>query len=151
MDSFEIHEVTAFSPELAARMRELVTMIGHNAKELTDADVKEIIDSPSTTLFVALDKQTQYIAGMALLLVYRIPYVRKAYLDDLVVDEKFRGKGIGSLLLKKIVDTAKEKKAAYLDFSSRPRREESNGLYEKFGFEKRDSNVYRHLIDYGEV
>lgn len=126
-------------------------MIGHNHKELTDNDLQEIIDSPNSTLYIAVDEKNNVIAGMAFLLVYRIPYVRKAYLDDLVVDEAYRGKGIGTKLLQKIVDGAKEKGAAYLDFSSRPRREEGNNLYEKFGFEKRNANVYRHIIDYGEL
>jgi ribosomal protein S18 acetylase RimI-like enzyme len=151
MQDIQIQEVTEFSPELADRIRELAQMIGHNHKELTDADLQEIIDSKTTTLFVAIDQVTNKIAGMATLIVYRIPYVRKAYFDDLVVDETYRGKGIGSELIKRVIHTATEMKAAYLDFSSRPRREEGNSLYEKFGFEKRNANVYRHIIDYGEL
>jgi ribosomal protein S18 acetylase RimI-like enzyme len=151
MEDIEIKEVTTFTHELAERIRELVHMIGKNYKELTDEDLNEILASPTTTLYIALERETGSIAGMVTLVVYRIPYVRKAYFDDLVVDEAFRGKGIGSSLLKKVIETATEKKAAYLDFTSRPRREESNHLYEKFGFEKRNANVYRCIIDYGEV
>lgn len=151
MDTIEIKELTLFTPQVADRIRELAQMIGHNYHKLTDKDLQEIIDSPNSTLFIAVDSQTDMIAGMAFLLVYRIPYVRKGYLDDLVVDEKYRGRGIGSKLLQQIVSHAKEKGAAYLDLSSRERREEGNNLYEKFGFEKRNTNVYRHIIDYGEL
>ncbi|MBI5044702.1 MAG: GNAT family N-acetyltransferase [Candidatus Levybacteria bacterium] len=146
-----IQELKTFTKEEADSIRKLAKMIGHNYKELTDADLWEIVDSQNTYLFIAREIESNSIVGMALLLVYRIPYVRKAYLDDLVVDEEHRGRGIGSQLLQKVVDTAREKKAAYLDFSSRPRREEGNNLYEKFGFVKRDANVYRQVIDYGEV
>jgi len=151
MENIEIQEVTTFSHELAERIRELAQMIGENHKELTDDDLKEIISSKMTTLFIAVDSKSSKIVGMATLIVFRIPYVRKAYFDDLVIDETYRGKGIASALIKEVIDTATRKKAAYLDFTSRPRREESNNLYEKFGFKKRDSNVYRHIIDYGEL
>jgi len=151
MEDIEIKEVTTYSHDLAERIRELVHMIGKNHKELTDDDLREILASQTTTLFIAQDKKTNKIAGMATLIVYRIPYVRKAYFDDLVVDDAFRGLGIGSALIKKVIESAIEKKAAYIDFTSRPRREESNHLYEKFGFQKRNANVYRCIIDYGEV
>ena len=84
-------------------------------------------------------------------IIYRIPYVKKAYLDDLIVDPEFRGHGIGSALMKHATNFSREKGAAYVDFTARPRREDSNGLYEKLGFKKRDTNVYRVIFDYGEV
>ncbi len=146
-----IEDLKTFTKEEADKIRELAQIIGRNYKHLTDSDLQEIIESKNTFFFVARDVETSSIVGMVLLLVYRIPYVRKAYFDDLVVEEKYRGKGVGSALLQKVVDTAKEKGAAYLDFSSRPRREEGNNLYEKFGFVKRETNVYRQIFDYGEV
>jgi ribosomal protein S18 acetylase RimI-like enzyme len=88
---------------------------------------------------------------MVTVLIFRIPYVKKAYLDDLIVDEAFRGHGLGSKLLQKAISLAKEKDAAYVDFTSRPRRIAGNTLYEKLGFKKRDTNVYRLILSYEEV
>ena len=153
MDSkdFIIEQVKAFSPEMADAVRNLAIQIGKNYKTLTDDDLKEILDSPHSFLFIAKHISTQEIAAMIMVIVYRIPYVKKAYLDDLIVDPKFRGKGIATELMKQASDFAKEKGAAYVDFTARPRREASNSLYEKMGFKKRDTNVYRLLFDYGEV
>jgi ribosomal protein S18 acetylase RimI-like enzyme len=88
---------------------------------------------------------------MILLLVYRIPYVRKAYLDDLVVDKAFRGKGLGTKLIEYVIAYAKSHGAAYLDFTSKPERAEGNRLYKELGFTLRETNVYRKIFDYGNT
>jgi|SRR6185369_3089690 len=147
---FIIEQVAAISSGIADTVRGLSAKIGHNYKELTDKDFVEMIESPNTFLFVAKDMDGK-IAGMITLLVFRIPYVKKGYLDDLVVDEAFRGMGIAKSLMEHAVSFAKEKGVAYVDLTARPRREEGNSLYEKFGFQKRDTNVYRLIIDYAEV
>ncbi len=148
---FVIEKVTTFSPDIAQAIRDLAQQEGKNYKDLSDGDVKEMIDSPLHFLYLARDAKSNAFVGMVLLMVFRIPYVRKGYIDDLVVDEKFRNKGLGTQLMQQAVDTAREKGAAYVDFTSRPRRDASNNLYEKLGFEKRETNVYRLICDYGEI
>ena len=146
-----IETIKEFSPEIALSLRHLAKQLGKNYQELTDADVKEMLSYPTHTLFIARDSDSNEVAGMLLCMVYRIPYVRKAYLDDLVVDNSFRGRGIATLLFKAAIDFAKEQGAAYVDFTSRPLRGAGNNLYEKLGFAKRDTNVYRIIYNYGEV
>ncbi|HZE87168.1 MAG TPA: GNAT family N-acetyltransferase [Methylomirabilota bacterium] len=146
-----ITKLTTFSPEIAEDIRQLASKIGNNYKSLTNDDIKEMLSSHTVTILAAKDPQTKQIVGMITLIVYRIPYVRKAYLDDLIVHENYRGQGIGSLLMEEAAMMAKEKGAAYVDFTARPRRTESNSLYEKLGFKKRETNIYRLLFDYGEV
>lgn len=146
-----IEQATTFSTELAEGIRKLAQLLGKNYKPLTDDDLREILNSPQSFLFIARETSSRKIVGMIMVVVYRIPYVRKAYFDDLIVDPAFRGYGIGSLLMKHACNFAHEKGAAYADFSSRPRRESSNSFYEKLGFKRRDTNVYRIIFDYGEV
>lgn len=145
-----IEQLTSFSPHIAESIKNLATKIGHNHKSLTDLDIKEMLASTNTFIFVAWDVEKKHIIGMVTLLVFRIPYVKKASIEDLVVDESYRGKGIGGSLMQKAVEEAKKKKVAYIDFTSRPRREASNALYEKLGFKKRETNVYRFITDYAE-
>jgi ribosomal protein S18 acetylase RimI-like enzyme len=146
-----IEKVKAFSPEIAASLRYLAEQLGKNYQELTDEALKEMLSYPTHTIFIARDLSTNEVAGMILCMVYRIPYVRKAYIDDLVVDSKFRGQGIATQLMSAAVAFAKENGAAYVDFTSRPLRGAGNTLYEKLGFVKRDTNVYRILFNYGKV
>ena len=148
---FFIEQLTSISSENADAVRNLAKQLGNNYKELSDKDLQEIITSPQSFLFLARHIPTKQVAGMIMAIVYRIPYVKKAYLDDLIVDPQFRAKGIGKALMSHAVNFTKEKGAAYVDFTARPRREESNSLYEKLGFKKRDTNVYRLIFDYGEV
>lgn len=139
----KIELLTKFSPEDAAAIKQLVTQLGPGFQLLKDKDIKEILSSTATHLFVAREPKTQKIVGMITLIVYRIPYVKKAYLDDVIVDKNFRGQKIGSQLMEKALAHAKKLGAAFIDLTSHPTREEANKLYKKFGFKKRNTNVYR--------
>lgn len=139
-----------YSSEVASEIRNLAQQEGKNYKELTDDDLKDMLQSQNTHLLIAKNDEGK-IVGMITVLVFRIPYVRKSTIEDLVVDGNSRGQGIGTMLMTEAVHIAKKNKAHYVDFTSRPRRDDSNSLYEKLGFEKRDTNVYRHVFDYGEV
>src|SRR5690348_13073147 len=117
-----IEQATSFSPDLLHDVQRLAATLGKNYKELGEEDLRDMISSPNMSLLVA--KHENKIIGIITLIVYRIPYVRKAYLDDLVVDEAYRGQGIGTQLMEKALLLAKEKGASYIDFTSRPRRSE---------------------------
>lgn len=145
-----IEIVREFTPEIATSLRHLAEQLGKNYQELTDDAIKEMLSYPTHNILIARDNQTNQIAGMILCMVYRIPYIRKAYLDDLVVDKAFRKRGIATKLFQAAIDFAKEHGAAYIDFTSKPQRDAGNTLYEKLGFERRDTNLYRISITYGK-
>ena len=139
-----IEQVVTFSPQEALAIKQLAQKIGPNHKPLTDNDIHGMISSPSTFIFLAKDDGT--ISGMIALIVYRIPYAKKAIIEDLIVDEKYRGQGIGNQLVTRALAEASDQGVAYVDLSSRPERIASNGLYERLGFKKRDTNVYRLVL-----
>ena len=147
----KIEQLVEFSAEDTKDVRDLAAKLGSSFKSLSDEDMQEMLKSPNTFILVARLAGSNKIVGMITASVYRIPYLKKAYLDDFVVDETYRGQGIGSQLFRRAVELAKEKRAAYVDFTSSPKRIESNKLYEKLGFKKRETNVYRLDFDYGEI
>ncbi len=59
----------------------------------------------------------------------------EAYIANIAVDEGFRGRGIGSMLLEKAVDVAKEEGATYLVLEVRASNHAAQALYRKHGFE----------------
>lgn len=136
-----IEELTEFTPEVAEAIRKLVVQLDEHFEELTDEDLQGILASKTTHLFVA--KVEGNIVGMTTLVTYRIPYKHKAWMEDVVVDSQYRGKGIGSKLIREILVFAKQKGFNAVDLTSNPRREEANQLYQRLGFEKRETNVYR--------
>ena len=145
-----IYKINKFSDETYIAIKELAQLIGNNYKTFSESDFKEILKINGYYLYVAQHKSTGKIVGMVVLLVYRIPYVKKAYMEDLVVSNEFRGQGLGTKLIETVINQARNDGAAYLDFTSRMRRA-SNDLYFKLGFNKRDTNVYRYVFDYAEV
>ena len=64
-------------------------------------------------------------------------------MEDVVVDERYRWKGIGKRLTDRLIQIARARKIRWLEFTSRTDRKETNRFYERLGFEKRDTSVYR--------
>ena len=76
--------------------------------------------------------------------MYRIPTGLKAWIEDVVVDEAARGRGIGEALSVAALEEARRRGAKDLNLTSRPSREVANRLYLRLGFQLRDTNFYRY-------
>ncbi len=55
-------------------------------------------------------------------------------MEDVFVDKKLRGQGIGTILVKKIIAEAKKNKCYKLIATSRHKRPRVHAFYEKLGF-----------------
>ncbi len=141
MDNIEFKKVLEFTPEIGKAIRDLTDQLDKNHQELSDTDIRDMIENPGTHLLIA--KDAEHIVGMITLIVYRIPFKMKAQLEDFIIDESMRGKGLGTKLLQFSIDEAKKAGVKSLNLTSRPIRESANLLYQKMGFQKRDTNVYR--------
>ena len=96
-------------------------------------------------MLVARDLRDQgRIVGMLTLIVFRIPTGVRAWIEDVVVDETARGRGVGEALSQEAVRRALDLGARTVELTSRPSREAANRLYQRLGFVRRDSNVYRY-------
>lgn len=83
------------------------------------------------------------IVGMGCLAVRVIPTGPKGYIDDVVVAEESRGKGIGRALTQKLIAEARQLGLCHIELTSGPEREEANLLYPTLGFMRRQTNVWR--------
>lgn len=108
--------------------------------------LEDIVAAPATDVFVATD-DSGTILGTSTLAVFRIPTGRRAWIEDVVVDESGRGQGVGGALTRAMVDRAEELGCTTVDLTSRPSREAANHLYLREGFEVRETNVYRRMLD----
>ncbi|MGN7949765.1 GNAT family N-acetyltransferase [Microbacterium sp. 22215] len=100
-----------------------------------------LIDSPNADLFLA--RESGRILGMATLATAPLVTGWHATIEDVVVDEDARGRGIARLLLEAIIDETGRRGIPTLDLTSRPSRESALRLYESVGFVRRDTNVLR--------
>ena len=97
-------------------------------------------------LFTAVDEESGKLIGMATLTKAWKPTGFFGTLEDVVVEQKYRGRGIGKELVRRIISKAKELEMNSIDLTSNPKRVVANRLYLSMGAEKRDTNVYRFKI-----
>jgi ribosomal protein S18 acetylase RimI-like enzyme len=138
----EIEEAREVTDELVEAIGRLVGQLSSSAELPTPAELEEIVASPASRLLVARD-DSGTIVGSLTLALFRIPTGVRAWIEDVVVDETARGAGAGEALSREALRIAAEAGARTVDLTSRPSREAANRLYERIGFERRETNVYR--------
>jgi GNAT superfamily N-acetyltransferase len=108
--------------------------------------LQRLLADPDVTLLVARDGDE--IVGTTTVIVYTTPFWIKAHLDEVVVDESARGKGVGEDLVKAALDVARERGAQIAELHSgrTPAREAAHRLYERMGFQLRNSDVFRIVL-----
>lgn len=73
---------------------------------------------------------------------------RPYYLVDYVcVDSAYRNLGIGYMMMDKVLEIVSNDKALYIELTSRKERVAAHHLYEKCGYEKRDSVIFRRVLE----
>ena len=102
-----------------------------------------MIDDPDVTLLFAKDGDR--VIGTATVIVYTTPFWIKARIDEVVVDESARGKGVGEAMVRACLEVGRRKGAEVAELQSGrgPARDVANRLYRRMGFQLRDSNLYR--------
>ena len=138
----ETYIATEVTAELREAMDRLVPQLSKSNPPPTDEALQEMIDSDASILFMARDETG--ILGTLTLILFRIPTGIRAWIEDVIVDEAARGKGVGRILNEAAIDHALAQGAITVDLTSRPSREAANRLYQRIGFLPRDTNVYRY-------
>ncbi|WP_127474452.1 GNAT family N-acetyltransferase [Microbacterium sulfonylureivorans] len=106
-----------------------------------EARIRAVVDNEATEIFVA--RVAGVIVGMATLVVVPLPSGRRGHVEDVVVDESMRGRGIARNLLETMTTIASKRGLRTLDLTSRPTRESALRLYESVGFVRRDTATLR--------
>ena len=142
----QIEAVAEATPALQQALARLLAQLNPN---LTPPDLERLhrlLADPDVTLLVARDSDE--IVGTTTVIVYTTPFWIKAQLDEVVVDESARGKGVGEALVKAALDLARRRGAqiAELHSARTPAREAAHRLYERLGFQLRNSDVFRIVL-----
>ena len=146
-DGVVVDEVTKFTPDVLDALRALIPELSTSAPLLTEAALTEIVDSPATVLLVARDVADGTILGSLTLVVFSAPTGPRAWIEDVVVAPRTRGRGVGAALVLEAVERANAAGSRTVDLTSRPSRQAANRLYVRLGFVQRETNVYRRAID----
>lgn len=144
MTTVQVTPVVTATVELLDAFHSLIPQLSTSSSPITMAELREIVGDSATIVFVARDGGM--IVGLLTLAMFRIPTGMRAWIEDVVVDGRARGKGVGEALNRAALATARQRGAKTVDLTSRPSREAANRLYQRIGFVRRDTNVYRYEL-----
>src|SRR5262245_48683203 len=125
-------------------MRRLLPQLSTSAAQPDQAAVQRVVGSEAITLLAA--KLDGRIVGFLALVMFPIPTGFRAWIEDVIVDESVRGRGVGEALTKRALELAEAAGARTVDLTTRPHREAAGRLYERVGFAARTTRNYRYTF-----
>ena len=151
MPALVVEQATEATDELVGALARLVPQLSRSSPPPPASEVAELVSAPATTLLVARlagdGEVAGTIVGTLTLVLFRIPTAVRAWIEDVVVDESARGRGVASALVNRALEQAAVAGARTVDLTSRPSRQDAKRLYQELGFELRETNVYRYALD----
>ncbi|HKC18583.1 MAG TPA: GNAT family N-acetyltransferase [Candidatus Dormibacteraeota bacterium] len=138
-----VREATA---ELQQALARLLPQLNPTLPVPDVARLSRLLADPAVTLLVALDGDE--IVGTTTVIVYTTPFWIKARLDEVVVDADARGKGVGEALVNAALDVGRKNGAQVAELQSGrgENRKAAHRLYQRLGFNIRDSDVMRVVL-----
>lgn len=139
--SVDVEVVREASDEILKAFGRLLPQLSRSAEPLDVEALRALVTWPGNRQLIA--RVDGEIVGALTLVMFPIPTGLRAWIEDVVVDGAARGHGVGSALTLEAVRLARAEGARTVDLTSRPSRVPANRLYERLGFQLRDSKVYR--------
>jgi ribosomal protein S18 acetylase RimI-like enzyme len=136
-----IEEATEVTEALVDGWARLMPQLSSSASAPSAEWLRSVITSDSTLFVARLGDQ---MVGSLTLVLTHIPVGIKAWIEDVVVDEDKRGKRIGEALTLAAIEKAQRAGARNINLESRPSRVAAHRLYQRLGFEVRETSVYRY-------
>jgi len=140
--SVRVEVVRTVTDELVEAFGRLLPQLSRSAMPLDAESLTRLVQWQGNQVLAAwVDGR---ILGVLTLVMFPIPTGLRAWIEDVVVDETGRGRGIGAALTEEAIRLARAAGARTVDLTSRPSRAAANRLYERLGFQLRDSKLYRY-------
>lgn len=141
-----LHEVTN---EVVEAFGRLLPQLSASAPPLDASALRTIVSAQASTVLIA--RAGGQIVGTLTVVIFPIPTGTRAWIEDVVVDEaargqQFGGKRVGEALTTEAIEIARQAGARTIDLTTRPSRVAAGRLYERLGFDQRDSRVYRYAM-----
>lgn len=144
LSDIRILEITEVKKDYVEAINHLLVQLSSSPKLFTQESLGAIVESLSSHLFFV--ECEGKVAGMLTIGEYIAPTGRKLWIEDVVVDELMRGRSIGRMLVEHAIDFSK-RVGGTLVLTSRPSRVAANRLYRSCGFELKETNMYRMILE----
>lgn len=120
-----------------SRVKELTRQLDSSAIVHEQSLYKAILDG-----FVSRIYEGDKLIGMGWIFPRQTMLRRQAVVEDMIVDNDYRGKGYGKKMLLELLDWAKQENMDMIELTSNPARIAANELYKKVGFTLHPTNHY---------
>jgi ribosomal protein S18 acetylase RimI-like enzyme len=138
-----IEQLTEASASIVEDINKLLPQLRENPDEHTTSleELETIVHDDNIAFIVVKDDSR--VIGMASLYILHKFSKDVSHVEDVVVDDAYRGQGLGEKLMRTLIEVARTRGIKTLTLTSRPERIAGNKLYQKLGFEQKITNVYR--------
>ena len=146
-------QVTAVDGEIIESLGRLIPQLSTSAAIPTADRLERLVADGAAQLLIARDPdQEDRIVGTLTLVLFRIPTGVRAWIEDVVVDESARRRGVGELLCRAAIERARSNgpgPPAPETWTSPPvpHAKAANRLYRRLGFSLRKTNLYRYSLE----
>lgn len=119
------------------KVRELIAQLDSTARIDEQSLYKAILDG-----YVSKIEENGKLLGMGWIFPRQTMLRRQAVIEDMIVDQSQRGKGLGEKILKDLIKWAKKERVEVVELTTNPKRIAANSLYKKVGFKLHETNHY---------
>ena len=138
-----VYRLTDIDNAMTERIGQLLDSLRSVPVTIDETSLERLLSDDRFNLFVAEDDDRN-VMGMLTLTSCPTLAGEKVWVEDVIVDETFRGKGVGRVLLRAAIDFARnEMKAQAVYLTSNPSRVQARNLYRSEGFEEYETGVFR--------
>lgn len=143
--SMTISRITQYNIDDASMIGKLLTLLSKSASgyPVDKSLLESIIASPNHDQFVARNKNNEIVGIATVSIIMSIHKGKKAWLEDFVVSDNYRGFGVSTLLWNAVIDWCQGNDVASIEFTSNFKRQAAHAFYIKRGATIRDTAFFR--------
>ncbi|MEK7124361.1 MAG: GNAT family N-acetyltransferase [Patescibacteria group bacterium] len=138
-EGFNIKILKNFRQNDLKELNDILLQWSAKRKEITPLQFRKLIKK--SHVIAMYDKKTM-IGTVTLIELHKLSGL-KGIVEHLMIDEKYRGRGLGEKLMKYSVNLAKKLEMKNLYLTCEPERIAANKLYQKIGFKAKETNFYQ--------
>jgi ribosomal protein S18 acetylase RimI-like enzyme len=134
----DILNIQDLNPKRETQIANLFKQLG-GEKEQTN--LKEVLEDENPITLAYCEYNTQVI-GISSMCTYKVISGKKGWIEDVVVNEQYRGQGIGKKLMEKLLEEGKKKGLTEILLFTEDHRIPAIKLYSDLGFKLKESRIY---------
>lgn len=140
-----IEKINHSIPEVQQKINYFFNILTGKSGNVPSEQLDAILKSSNTHLFFVFNEENTAV-GMITLVIYNTCLGKKAWVEDVVIDNIYQGQGFGRMIMEFVIEFARFEKVNILMLTSKPGRIAANKLYQKIGFEQKETNVYQIIF-----